>query len=365
MAESNAVSFSLSAVPGIARPIRVLVVDDSAIVRQILEKELNKDPMIEVVGTAIDPYAARNKIASLHPDVLTLDIEMPRMDGITFLNKLMASRPMPVVVLSSLATSGGEVALEALDAGAVEVLCKPGAAYSVGDMAVELIDKVKSAVQAKMPKKDGSVPARPVVRKRLSLSQSTNKIIAIGASTGGTTALTDVLVEMPANSPGIVIVQHMPEHFTRSFANRLNELCAMEVKEAEDGDSVRPGRVLIAPGGAKHMLFNRSGAQYFVQLKEGPLIGRHRPAVNVLFKSVAKYAGKNALGVILTGMGADGAEGIKEMKEHGAVTIAQDEASCVVFGMPKEAIKLNCIDHIDPLDRVASRLVRLVDKMQQ
>jgi len=366
MSETDVAQYSLSGAPGIARPIRVLVVDDSAIVRQILEKELRKDPMIDVVGTAIDPYAARNKIASLHPDVLTLDIEMPRMDGITFLNKLMASRPMPVVVLSSLATSGGEVALDALDAGAVEVLCKPGAAYSVGDMAVELIDKVKSAARAKIPQLAGNAPVKPsVARKRLSLSQSTNKIIAIGASTGGTTALTDVLMEMPANSPGIVIVQHMPEHFTKSFAKRLNDQCAMEVKEAEDGDTVRPGRVLIAPGGARHMLFRRSGAKYFVQLKEGPLIGRHRPAVNVLFKSVAKYAGKNALGVILTGMGADGAEGIKEMKEQGAVTIAQDEASCVVFGMPNEAIKLNCIDHIDPLDQVASRLVRLVGRMQQ
>jgi len=349
--------------PGPARgaaKIRVLVVDDSAIVRNILQRELSRDPEIEVVGTAPDPYVARDKIVRLKPDVITLDVEMPRMDGITFLKKLMRYHPMPVIVVSSLTPEGGELAMEALEAGAVEVMCKPGAAYTVGDMSVQLADKIKAAAHVKVERRAGSkIPAVARRPPTLALKRTTHKIVAIGASTGGTQALQRVLSAMPPNASGIVIVQHMPEHFTRSFAERLDQLCQIEVKEAEDGDTVAPGRALVAPGNY-HMVLRRSGAVYYVQIKFGPLVSRHRPSVDVLFKSVARYAGPNAVGVLMTGMGRDGAAGLAEMHDNGAATIAQDEASCVVFGMPKEAIALGAADHIVPLDRIPEKILELV-----
>lgn len=337
--------------------IKVLVIDDSAIVRQILSKELSRDSEIEVVGTAPDPFVARDKIVMLKPDVLTLDIEMPRMDGLTFLRKLMRHYPIPVIIVSSLTARGGELALEAIDAGAVEVMCKPGAAYTVGDMSTELIGKIKAAAKADLSKNrpaGNGKPAAPVA----ALTRTTNKVVAIGASTGGTQALQRILTRLPPNAPGIIIVQHMPEYFTRSFADRLNDLSAIEVAEAVNGDSVVPGKVLICPGNY-HMLLQRSGARYFVQVKDGPLVCRHRPSVEVLFNSVARVAGKNAVGVMLTGMGGDGAQAMLEMKKAGAVNIAQNEASCVVFGMPKEAIKLNAVDHVIHLDMIIDKMLAL------
>ena len=335
---------------------RVLVVDDSAVVRQILSRELARDPNVEVVGTAADPFIARDKILELKPDVLTLDIEMPRMDGLTFLRKLMRHHPLPVVIVSSLTPKGSTLALEALDSGAVEVLSKPGPAYTVGDMAGELIHKVKAAAAANIAQYyERAQTARPV--ERLSLSRTTNKVVAVGASTGGTQALQTVLAALPPTAPGTVVVQHMPAGFTRAFADRLNTLCAVEVKEAEDNDSVVPGRVLIAPGN-QHMVLQRSGARYFVALKNGPPVHHQRPAVEILFNSVARYAGANAIGVIMTGMGADGAEGLLNMKQAGATTIAQDEASCVVFGMPGEAIKRGAADYIVSLDDISRTVLR-------
>lgn len=315
--------------------------------------------MIEVVGTAPDPFVARNKIVQLQPDVITLDIEMPRMDGITFLRKLMKYFPLPVIIVSSLTQHGGELALEALDAGAVEVMCKPGAAYTVGDMSVELINKIKAASRVKVAKRASEAPLVRERIKRLALTKTTNKVLAVGASTGGTEALRQFLEALPGNCPGTVIVQHMPEHFTHSFAERLNGLCAMEVREAQDGDGVLPGKALIAPGN-HHMLLRRSGARYYVQVKSGPLVQRQRPSVDVLFKSVARYAGKNAVGVIMTGMGKDGAEGLLEMKDTGAKTIAQNEASCVVFGMPKAAIDLGAVDFTVPLIGIAKKALDLI-----
>lgn len=339
-------------------PIRVLVVDDSALVREILTKELNRAPGISVVGAAPDPFVARDKIVSLKPHVITLDIEMPRMDGITFLRKLMKHYPLPVIVVSSLTARGGELAMEALDAGAVEVMCKPGEAYTVGDMSVELIDKIRAAAKVDLKQRLQSKPAPIKKVERLSLTRTTNKVIAIGASTGGTEALQQVLKAMPHNAPGIVVVQHMPEHFTRSFADRLNTVCAIRVKEAENNDRVVPGTALIAPGNY-HLLLRRSGAVYYAEVKQGPLVSRHRPSVDVLFKSVAKFAGRNAVGIIMTGMGADGADGMALMHEQGAQTIAQDEASCVVFGMPKEAIARGGVDHVVSLSGIARKTLDL------
>lgn len=336
--------------------VRVLVVDDSAVVRKIFTEELSRDADIEVVGTAPDPFVARDKIVGLKPDVLTLDVEMPRMDGITFLHKLMQHHPLPVIVVSSLTPKGGDLALEALDAGAVDVMCKPGAAYTVGDLSAQLIEKIKAAARARV------TPRAPkpvnVSRPGLSLTRTTNKVVAIGASTGGTEALREVLEQFPPNAPGTVVVQHMPEHFTKSFADRLNELCKVEVREAVDGDQVVPGRVLIAPGN-KHMTLKRSGALYQVQVKQGPLVCRHRPSVEVLFRSVAQFAGKNAIGVMLTGMGADGAQGMLEMKKAGATNIAQDEASSIVFGMPKEAIACGAVDKVISLRQIAKQVLDL------
>jgi two-component system, chemotaxis family, protein-glutamate methylesterase/glutaminase len=348
----------ITGAPGISRPVRVLVVDDSALVRQILQDELTRDPMIEVVGTASDPFFARDKIVDLDPDVITLDIEMPRMDGLTFLRKLMVHHPLPIIVVSSLSKKGGDIALEAMEAGALDVMCKPGAAYTVGDMSVELADKIKAAARVRVEKRQPTKASAVSKPQQLSMTRTTNKVIAIGSSTGGTEALRTLLMPLPANAPGIVITQHMPEHFTRSFADRLNEICNIEVKEAENGDRVVPGRALLAPG-AYHMLLRRSGATYSVQVKSGPLVGRHRPSVNVLFKSVSKYAGQNAVGVILTGMGADGAKGMRAMCDAGATNIAQDEASCVVFGMPKEAIAAGAVHHTLPLNAIARKMLTL------
>lgn len=338
--------------------IKVLVVDDSAYVRSVFKRELGRDPAIEVVGMAPDPYIARDKIVELDPDVVTLDVEMPRMDGVTFLRKLMHFHPLPVIIVSSLTPKGGEVAMEALDAGALEVMCKPNAAYSVGDMSVALIDKIKAVLRIKVAKraKTAKVAGAP---RRLAMTRTTDKVVAIGASTGGTQALQSVLLKLPATCPPIIIVQHMPEHFTRSFAERLNELCAMEVKEAKDGDSVIAGKALVAPGNY-HMLLRRSGARYYVQIKSGPLVSRHRPSVDVLFKSTAKYAGRNAIGVIMTGMGRDGAAGMKMMRDAGAETIGQDEKSCVVYGMPKEAVALDAVGHTASLNSIPKKILDLI-----
>ncbi|KMQ50529.1 Chemotaxis response regulator protein-glutamate methylesterase CheB [Chitinispirillum alkaliphilum] len=336
--------------------IKVLIVDDSAVVRDILSRELSRDPLIEIIGTAPDPYVARDKIVALKPHVITLDVEMPRMDGITFLRKLMKHYPLPVIVVSSLTTKGGDLALEAMDAGAVDIMCKPGEAYTVGDMSEALIYKIKAAALVDMDKKSKVIAENTISSKRLSMTKTTNKIIAIGASTGGTEAIRKVLTSFPVTAPGTVIVQHMPQHFTRSYAQRLNSLCDIEVREAENGERVVPGKALIAPGNL-HMLLKRSGANYYVELKTGPMVYHQRPAVEVLFNSVARYAGANSIGVILTGMGKDGAKGLLAMKQAGAFTIAQDEESCVVFGMPKEAIELGGAQTILPLGKIAQKII--------
>ncbi|GMW01761.1 MAG: chemotaxis response regulator protein-glutamate methylesterase [Candidatus Hydrogenedentota bacterium] len=340
------------------RPTRVLIVDDSALVRSILSKEFAKDPEIEIVGQAPDPYVARDMIVNLKPDVITLDIEMPRMDGITFLRKLMRYYPIPAIVVSSLTPRGGELAMEAFEAGAVDVMCKPGSALSIEEIAADLRERLKTVAKVHMQAR-ALAPKNSSHHTALAMTRTTNKVVAIGASTGGTQALEDVLSAMPKNGPGIVIVQHMPEYFTRAFADRLNGLCSIHVKEAESGDIVSPGKALIAPGNY-HMLLSRSGAQYLVDIRSGPLVSRHRPSVNVLFKSVARYAGRNAIGILMTGMGNDGAEGLKMMKESGAFTIAQDESSCVVFGMPKEAIALGAADHVCPLRSIPEKIMELV-----
>ncbi|VAX20846.1 Chemotaxis response regulator protein-glutamate methylesterase CheB [hydrothermal vent metagenome] len=336
--------------------IRVLVVDDSSIARQVITQALETDPEIEVVGSAPDPYVARDKVMSLKPDVVTLDVEMPRMDGVTFLQKLMKHYPLPVVMVSSLTQKGAETTMAALEAGAVDIVAKPVMEkHNLADITIELVDKVKSAARAKVhPPTAGSVikKSRPLT----SMIATTNKVVAIGASTGGTEALKAVLSRMPANSPGILVVQHMPETFTKAFAERLNMVSDLNIKEAQNGDSVVTGSCLVAPGN-KHMLLRRSGARYYVDVKDGPLVCRHKPSVEVLFNSAAKVGGKNAIGVIMTGMGADGAKGMSAMKESGASTIAQDERSCVVFGMPKEAIKLGCVDKIEALDKIPEAIL--------
>ena len=337
-------------------PIRVLIVDDSAIVRKILSRQMQQFRDIEVVGTAPDPYIARDKIISLKPDVLTLDVEMPRMDGITFLRKLMKHHPMPVIILSSLTPKGGKTAMEALAAGAVEVISKPGPAYSVGDACNDLVEKIKAASKAKVKNALEINEPSKTSAGRLHMVETTNKIFAIGASTGGVQALTCVLSALPANAPGTLVVQHMPANFTSSFAGRLNQECEVHIKEAENGDHVIPGRVLIAPGGL-HMLLNRSGANYYVVIKDGPAVCHQKPSVEVMFNSVAKYAGSNAVGAILTGMGNDGAKGLLNMRQNGAHTIAQDEKSCIVYGMPKEAIECGAAEKIVSLNNVAKTLI--------
>jgi len=337
--------------------IKVLVVDDSALVRKVFSEELARDPQIKVIGSAPDPYVARDRIVQLEPDVITLDVEMPRMDGLTFLRKLMKYHPMPVIVVSSLTPRGGEMAMEALDIGAVDVMCKPGEAYTVGEMSRDLIEKIKAAVHSRITVRPAGTEDPP--KPRAALTRTTLKIVAIGASTGGTEALKDVLTRLPPNAPPTVVVQHMPQEFTRAFADRLNGLCAMEVREAVSGDTLRPGLALIAPGN-QHMVLQRSGAVYSVAVKDGPRVHHQRPAVDVLFRSVARYAGQNAIGVILTGMGADGAEGMLEMKQAGAKNIAQDEATCVVYGMPKEAVAIGAVDKIVPLPRVADEILAML-----
>lgn len=342
--------------------IKVLIVDDSAVVRKVFSEQLSKQRGIEVVGTAPDPYVAREKIVRLKPDVITLDIEMPRMDGITFLKKLMQYYPLPVIIVSSLTAKGSKLALEALSLGALEVISKPGDAYSVGDMSVQLAEKIRAVYAAKILPIGSRMPDRSLEGKNESkaLLATTNKIIAIGASTGGTEAIKQVLTRLPRNSPGVVVVQHMPAKFTASFAERLNELCPMNVKEAVNGDTVMGGQALIAPGNY-HMLLKRSGARYYVEVKTGPLVHYQRPAVDVLFKSVARYAGADALGIILTGMGKDGAAGLLDMKKAGSVNIAQDENSCIVFGMPKEAIALGAVDYVMDINAIAGKAVLLCE----
>lgn len=333
--------------------IKVLIIDDSALVRKIFTEELSRDPAIEVVGTAPDPFIGRDKIVQLKPDVVILDVEMPRMDGLTFLEKLMKHQPMPVIVVSSLAKESSDVALRAIELGAIDVMCKPGSSYSVKDMGEQLTEKIKAASQAK---RRPQIRTLSVPRRTAMSIKTTNKVIAIGASTGGTEAIKEVLMGLPAGMPPIVVVQHMPQHFTRSFADRLNELCDLEVKEAEDGELLRPGKVLIAPGNY-HTVVKRSGATFFVEVKGGPLVFHQRPSVEVMFSSVARFAGRNSIGVILTGMGKDGAEGLLEMRQAGAWTIAQDEKTSVVFGMPKEAIALGGVEEVLPLHRISDSLV--------
>lgn len=350
------------------KKIRVLIVDDSAVVRQTLSELLSADPHIEVMGTAADPFIAAKKIAEQVPDVITLDVEMPNMDGITFLQKIMEQHPIPVVICSSLTGSGSATALKALEYGAVEIITKPriGTKQFLEESRIHICDVVKAASLSNLKKKSfRSQPVQPklsadaVIAKpaaQHAMVQTTEKVIVVGASTGGTEALRVFLEAMPIDAPAIAIVQHMPENFTRAFAKRLDSLCRISVKEAENGDTMLRGRALIAPGN-HHMLLKRSGAKYYVEVKDGPLVSRHRPSVDVLFRSAARYAGKNALGVIMTGMGDDGAKGLLEMKEAGAFTIAQDEKSCVVFGMPHEAIKLGAANKVMPLEHIAAELI--------
>ena len=354
------------------RKIRVLVVDDSAVVRQTMKEILESDPQIEIMATAADPYIAVERIKQEVPDVMTLDVEMPRMDGITFLEKLMAQCPIPVVICSTLTERGSETALAALEKGAVEIITKPklGTKQFLEESCIRICDAIKSAARVQVRGRRPLPAARVIVTPKLTadamlakppsqaMIQTTERIVAVGASTGGTEALRFFLEAMPPDAPGIVIVQHMPEKFTANFAQRLNSLCAVTVKEAVDGDSVLRGQALIAPGN-RHLLLKRSGARYYVEVKDGPLVSRHRPSVDVLFRSTARYAGRNAIGVIMTGMGDDGARGLLEMKQAGATTVAQDEASCVVFGMPAEAIKLGAVNRITSLQNIPQEVIRL------
>lgn len=351
--------------------IKVMVVDDSAVVRQVMVGILQNDPGMEVVAAVADPLFAMQRMKVQWPDVILLDVEMPRMDGITFLRKIMQERPTPVVICSTLTEAGAPTTLEALAAGAVTIITKPkiGLKQFLGESAEELLTAIRVASKANL-KRLAARATRPVTAaptkhtadvilppmRSGAMAETTERIVAIGTSTGGTQALQEVLVELPAVCPGIVVVQHMPPQFTAAFANRLNSLCAIEVREAKNGDRVVPGTALIAPGG-RHMLLKRSGAQYHVEVKEGPPVNRHCPSVDVLFRSVAKTAGANATGFIMTGMGDDGAKGLKEMRDAGAHTVAQDEATCVVFGMPKEAIKLGAAEKVVPLEDI-SRMIK-------
>ncbi|SMC44374.1 chemotaxis response regulator protein-glutamate methylesterase [Rhizobium sp. RU36D] len=357
--------------------VRVLIIDDSASVRQALTHVLEQDPGIEVIGVASDPFVAARRIQEEIPDVITLDVEMPRMDGITFLRKLMSQHPIPVVMCSSLTEEGSETLLQALEAGAVDVILKPkiGAADHLAESGMRICEVVKSAAQARLggPRKAerrsaslAGAPAKLTADAVLpppsgrAMAKTTEMVVCVGASTGGTEALREMLEKLPANTPGIIIVQHMPAGFTAAFSKRLNSLCEMEVKEAVNGDPVLRGHVLIAPGD-HHMLLERQGARYHVSVRQGPLVSRHRPSVDVLFRSAARAAGGNAMGVIMTGMGDDGARGMLEMHEAGAFTVAQDEASSIVFGMPKEAIARGGVDKIVPLDQIA-REIQAADK---
>jgi two-component system chemotaxis response regulator CheB len=352
----------------LANKINVLLVDDSAVVRQVLQSVLSRDPEINIMGAVADPLFAMTRMASHWPDVIVLDVEMPRMDGITFLKKIMAEHPTPVVICSTLTEKGAETTMQALAAGAVSIVTKPkvGLKSFLEDAVGDILHAVKAAARANLSNLRTQQPV--AVKPKLSadailqhathaMSKTTEHIVAIGTSTGGTQALEAVLTMLPSTAPGIVIVQHMPEKFTASFAQRLDGLCELRVKEASHNDRVLPGTVLIAPGG-KHMLLKRNGAQYHVEVIDGPLVNRHKPSVDVLFRSVAKFAGKNAVGFILTGMGDDGARGLQEMQEAGAPTVAQDEKSCVVFGMPKEAIALGAADKVLPLNQIPVEIMR-------
>ncbi len=351
------------------RRIRVLIVDDSAVVRQTLASILSSDPEIEVMLPASDPYVAAQRISQQVPDVITLDVEMPRMDGLTFLRKLMHQHPIPVVMCSSLTPEGSQSALKALEYGAVEIIRKPvvGTRQFLEEARVRICDVVKAAAGVRVkavplrkfdvaPKLTAdAVLTRPSSRAMI---ETTEKVVVVGASTGGTEALRVLLEALPSDAPGILVVQHMPENFTAAFAQRLDSLCHISVKEAQNNDTLIRGRALIAPGN-HHALLKRSGARYYVEIKGGPLVSRHRPSVDVLFRSAATYAGRNCVGVILTGMGDDGARGMLEIKEAGGINIAQNEASCVVFGMPKEAIKLGGVDRVLPLDKIAQEILNL------
>jgi two-component system chemotaxis response regulator CheB len=340
--------------------IKVLVIDDSALVRKLLTKELNKQKDIDVVGSAIDPYVARKKIAEFEPDVLTLDLEMPRMDGLSFLSKLMKHHPMPVVVVSSLTPKNSENALKALRLGAVDVICKPGSAYSTKKISKKIIKSVRAASRANVKTGKKKLTSKKPVNingnGKARLKQTTKKLIAVGSSTGGTKALEEILPALPPRLPGMVVVQHMPPVFTKSFAKLLDSVCRLSVKEAEDGDWIQPGKVLLAPGNY-HMLVQKKGARYYTKIKQGPPVHHHRPSVDVMFNSVAEAAGVNATGVILTGMGADGAKGLKAMKEQGAHTIGQNEETCVVYGMPKAAKNAGAVSETLPLSQIARVIV--------
>jgi two-component system chemotaxis response regulator CheB len=340
------------------RQVSVLVVDDSSIVRQVLTRDLGRQPGIRVVGAAPDPFVARDMIVALKPDVVTLDIEMPRMDGLTFLRKVMKYHPMPVIVVSSLAARGCEMAIACLEAGAIAAVPKPNESYSIGDVTLQIADIIRSAgsMRLRTPSAAPVAPATPVRFESAALAETTHKIIALGASTGGTEALKVVLQSLPKQCPGIVMTQHMPQGFTAAFAKRLDGLCQIEVKEAADGDWVVPGRALLAPGDF-HLKLDRDGARYIVRVVDGPRVSRHKPSVDVLFESVARIAGKNALGAIMTGMGGDGAAGLLSMRKAGAVTIGQDEASCIVYGMPKEAAKAGAVQVVSPLDEIPSHIM--------
>jgi two-component system chemotaxis response regulator CheB len=357
----------------VKKKIKVLIVDDSAVIRESLARIFNADPEIEVIGSASNPYMAVKKIKTQLPDVISLDIEMPGMDGLTFLRKIMAQHPIPVMIVSSLTEKGSAMAIQALQMGAVQVVVKPKihTAELLQESAVVLCNAIKAASYSKIKKRSLNHDATSVVPRKFSADvilqpkavsaaakSSPDKIIAIGASTGGTEALRQLLTAMPEDGPGILVAQHMPEFFTRSFAERLNQLCHIEVKEAEEGDIVMRGFAFIAPGN-KHMLIERLGLHYKIRLHDGPLVNRHRPSVDVLFRSVAQSAGSNATGVILTGMGDDGARGLLELRQAGGFTMAQDEETCVVFGMPKEAIEMNAVDLVLPLPEIAPRLMAM------
>lgn len=353
--------------------IKAMIVDDSALVRQVLKEVLDNDPQIEVIAVASDPIFAQRHLETEWPDVIVLDVEMPRMDGITFLKQIMKERLTPVIICSTLTEKGAQITLQAMEHGAIDIITKPkvGLKGFLEDEAIQFVQSVKSAARASMKKVKDTLPLRKPEPKLnadaviphttiSSIGKTTDKIIAIGASTGGTQALEKLLTALPRGTTGIIIVQHMPEHFTKAFADRLNSICEIEVKEGETGDRIIPGKAVIARGNA-HLILKRSGAQYKVEVKDGPLVNRHRPSVDVLFRSVAKEAGQNAMGVILTGMGDDGARGMKEMKEAGAYNIAQNEETSVVYGMPKEAVKAGGVDEIIALDKIPEKMIKFRD----
>jgi two-component system, chemotaxis family, protein-glutamate methylesterase/glutaminase len=353
------------------KKIRVLIVDDSASVREALSAIVSGEPDMEVMATAGDPFAAAKHIQHEVPDVILLDLEMPRMDGLTFLRKMMAQRPVPCVLCSTLLEEGSDTVLAALEAGAVDIIQKPrlDTRKFFLESQMRIADAVRAASHAKLrPRAPAAVPAKklnadviiPAASRSGALTHTTDKVVCIGASTGGTESLREVLTALPVDSPGIVIVQHMPKNFTAAFARRLNDLCQIDVKEAEDGDAVMAGRALIAPGD-RHLLLQRNGARYYVKVKDGPPVARHRPSVDVMFRSAAQCAGPNALGIIMTGMGDDGAEGLLEMRKAGASTVAQNEETCVVFGMPKEAIARGAAGRVTPLQAIPAEIKRMRD----